>query len=123
MKASKLLLISLSTFSFISITTMPQAAKAAVSCEAGTASNYSNGSLQSCVLNFNASIGLSNNYFSCSQHRYIYFDQKGQFESCTLSQELRLRKGNELTTCPASARVNVEISDSGNQEINCSNSI
>lgn len=123
MKASKLLITCLSALSFISISTMPQAAKAAVSCEAGTASNYSNGSLQSCLLNLNANISLSNNYFPCRQDGYIYFDEKGQFESCTLFQELRLKTGNDLTTCPVNAKVYVEISDSGNQQINCSSSI
>lgn len=123
MKASKLFLTSLSALSFISISMMPQSAKAVVSCEAGTASNYSNGSLQSCRLSLKANISLSNNYFPCSQDGYIYFDEKGQFESCTLFQELRLRTGNELTTCPVNARVYVEISDSGNQQINCSSSI
>jgi len=120
MKASKLLITSLSALSFISISTIPHPAKAAVSCKAGTASNFSNGSLQSCILDFNANIGLSNNYFSCSQDSYIQFDQKGQFESCTLSQELRLRQGNEVVTCPVNAIVYVEILDSGNQEIECS---
>lgn len=90
MKAAKLLITCLSALNFISIIMMPQAAKAAVSCQAGTASNYSNGSLQSCLLNLNANTSLSNNYFPCSKDGYIYFDEKGQFESCTLFQELRL---------------------------------
>lgn len=98
---------------------MPQAAKAGVSCKAGTAINYSNSSLQSCVLDFNANIGLSNNYFACSQNTYIYFDEKGQFESCTLFQELRIRKDNEVVTCPVNANVYVDILDSGNQKIDC----
>lgn len=118
MKAAKLLITSLSTLNLI--IAMPQTAKAGVSCKAGTASNYTNGSLQSCVLDFHANIGLSNNYFSCSQDSYIYFDLKGQFHSCTLLQELRLRKGNEVVTCPINAEVYVKILDSGNQEIDCS---
>lgn len=118
MKAFKLFITSLSALSFISI--IPQAAKAGVSCTNGTASNYSNGSLQSCLLDFNANIGLSNNYFACSQNAYIYFDEKGQFESCTLFQELRIRKGNEVVTCPVDAKVYVDILDNGNQEIDCS---
>lgn len=119
MKASKLLITSLSAFSFIAVNTMPQAAKAAVSCEAGTADNYPNGSLESCRLSIEANIGLSNNYFPCKASNRISFDEKGQFNSCTLAREIQLRSGNELTTCPADAQVYVEIQESGNQSIRC----
>lgn len=118
MKAAKLFLTSLSTLSFVIV--MTQTAEAGVSCQAGTTSNYANGSLQSCILDFHVNIGLSNNYFYCSQDSHIHFDLKVQFQSCTLLQELRLRKGNEVVTCPTNAKVYVEILDSGNQEIDCS---
>ena len=49
---SKLLKVAISALSLISITTIPQSAFAAVSCEANTANNHSNGSLASCVLSF-----------------------------------------------------------------------
>lgn len=119
MKASKLLLTSLSAFSFISISSIPQAAKAAVSCEAGTANNYSNGSLASCVLSVDANIGLSNNYFPCKASSSVSFDEKGQFNSCTLSHQIQLRSGNELRTCEANAKVYVEIQERGNQSVSC----
>ncbi|KJH69630.1 hypothetical protein [Aliterella atlantica] len=118
MKAAKLLVTSLFAFSFIGIS--PQTVKAALSCEMDTAINYANGSLASCILNFDVNIGLSNNHFVCQQKQYISFDEKGQFRSCTLARDLLLRKGNKITTCLAKGEVSVKILNSGNQEITCS---
>lgn len=123
MKTVKLLVTSLSLLTLSSISLIPQAAKAAVSCEANTANNYSNGSLASCILSFDANIGLSNNHFVCQQKQSISFDEKGQFRSCTLARDLQIRKGNQLTTCQAKGEVYVTIMNSGNQEITCSRMI
>lgn len=120
MKAAKLLATSLSAFSFISISTVPQAALAALSCEANTAINHANGSLATCILSIDANIGLSNNHFLCQQKESISFDEKGQFRSCTLARDLQIRKGNQVTTCLAEGEVYVSILDSGNQSISCS---
>lgn len=117
---SKLLTLAVSALSLISISTIPQAAKAAVSCESNTANNHSNGSLESCVLSIDANIGLSNNYFVCKQKESISFDEKGQFNSCTLARDLQIRKGNEVTTCLANGRVGVSISSTGIQSVSCS---
>jgi hypothetical protein len=119
-KTVKLLETSLSLLTLTSISLMPQVAKAAVSCEANSAINYSNGSLTSCILSFDTNIGLSNNYFVCQQKQSISFDEKGQFRSCTLARDLVLRKGNQVTTCFAKGEVYVTIMNSGNQEITCS---
>ena len=117
---SKLLKVAVSALSLISITTIPQSAFAAVSCEANTASNHSNGSLASCILSFDANIGLGNNYFACQQNNSISFDEKGQFKSCTLARELKIRNGNNVTNCLANGRVDVSISSNGIQSVNCS---
>lgn len=120
MKTVKLLATSLSLLTLSSITLTPQIAKAAVSCEANTANNYSNGSLASCILSFDANIGLSNNHFVCQQKASISFDEKGQFRSCTLARDLQIRKGNQSATCQAKGEVYVTVMSSGNQEITCS---
>ncbi|WP_009634342.1 hypothetical protein [Synechocystis sp. PCC 7509] len=117
---SKLLTIAVSALSLISIITIPQAARAAVSCESNTASNYSNGSLASCVLSVEANIGLSNNYFACKQKESISFDEKGQFKSCTLARNLQIRTGNKVTNCLADGRVDVSIASTGIQSVSCS---
>lgn len=117
---SKLLPLAISALSLISIITIPKAAFAAVSCEANTANNYSNGSLSSCVLSMDTNMGLNNNYFACQQKEYIYFDEKGQFKSCTLARDLQIRNGNKVTTCLAQGTVDVSISGTGVQSINCS---
>lgn len=106
--------------SLISITTMPPAAFAAVSCEANTGNNHSNGSLSSCILSIDTNVGLNNNHFVCQQKQYISFDEKGQFKSCTLARDLQIRNGNKLTTCLAKGRVDVSISSTGIQSVNCS---
>lgn len=120
MKTVKLLMTSLFLLNLGSISLIPQVARAAVSCEANTVNNYSNGSLANCVLSIDANIGLSNNHFVCQQKETISFDEKGQFRSCTLAQELQIRKGNEITTCLTKSEVYVNILDSGNQSISCS---
>lgn len=118
---SKLLKLYIAALSIISISTIPQAAKAAVSCEVNTATNYPNGSLARCILSFEANIGLNNNHFACQQKEYISFDEKGQFNSCTLARDLQIRNGNKVTTCLAKGQVNVSIASTGIQSINCSN--
>lgn len=117
---SKLLPLAISVLSVISINTIPQAAFAAVSCEANTANNYANGSLSSCILSMDTNIGLNNNNFACQQKKYISFDEKGQFKSCTLARDLQIRNGNKITNCLAEGIVDVSISDTGIQSINCS---
>ncbi len=117
---SKLLKVAISALSLISISTIPQEAKAAVSCEANTANNYSNGSLASCILHFDANISLNNNYFACQKKASISFDDKGQFKSCTLARDLQIRNENKVTTCLANGIVNVSISSTGMQSVSCS---
>ena len=114
---SKLLTLSVSALSLISILTIPQTAKASVACESNTASNYANGSLSSCILSVEANIGLSNNYFACKQRKYIAFDEKGQFKSCTLARNLQIRTGNKVTNCLADGIVDVSISSIGIQSV------
>lgn len=116
----KLLPLAISALSLISITTIPKAAFAAVSCKANTANSYTNGSLSSCVLSMDTNIGLNNNNFVCQQKEHIYFDKKGQFKSCTLARDLQIRNGNKLITCLAKGIVDVSISGTGIQSISCS---
>ncbi|MBW4664036.1 MAG: hypothetical protein KME01_07530 [Chroococcus sp. CMT-3BRIN-NPC107] len=117
---SKLLKVAISALSLISTVALPQVAKAAVSCETNTASNHLNGSLSSCILSFDANIGLNNNFFACQKNKYISFDEKGQFESCTLARDLQIRNGNKVTNCLADGTVNVSVSSSGIQSVSCS---
>lgn len=117
---SKVISVAISALSLISISTMPQAAFAAVSCEANTANNHANGSLLSCILRVESNIGLNNNYFACQPQEYISFDEKGQFKSCTLARDLQIRNGNKVTTCLAKNKVSVSIASNGIQTINCS---
>jgi len=117
---SKLLPLVISTLSLISISTIPQAAFAAVSCEANTVNNYANGSLESCILSVDSNIGVNYNYFACQQKEYIAFDEKGQFKSCTLARDLQIRNGNKVTTCLATGKVDISIASTGIQSITCS---
>ncbi len=117
---SKIISVAISALSLISIIAMPQAAFAGFSCEANTANNHANGSLSSCILRFESNIGLNNNYFACQQQKYISFDEKGQFKSCTLARDLQIRNGNKVTTCLAKGEVGVSVASTGIQTINCS---
>ncbi|WP_041232960.1 hypothetical protein [Cylindrospermum stagnale] len=99
-------------------------AKASITCEPGTIRNYSNGSLASCVLSQDMTLqvsssksGISN--FPCKEQDYIFFDDKGQFQSCRLFQEIEIRQGNSVRICPAKYWVNFSISRDGDQSISC----
>lgn len=99
--------------------TLPQSAKASIPCETGTMSNYSNGSLSSCVLQVGMNAALNNNVFNCKQGNRISFDDKGRFTSCVLSTSLQLRNGNDLKTCEADYPVYVSVAEEGTQSISC----
>ena len=99
--------------------TLTQSAKASIPCETGTMSNYSNGSLSSCVLRVDLNAALNNNVFYCKQGNKISFDDKGQFTSCVLSTSLQLRNGNDLKTCEADYPVYVSVPGEGTQSISC----
>lgn len=99
--------------------TLPQSAKASIPCETGTMSNYSNGSLSSCVLRVDMNAALNNNVFYCKQGNEISFDDKGRFTSCVLSTSLQLRNGNALKTCEANYPVYVSVAEEGTQSISC----
>ena len=99
--------------------TLTQSAKASISCETGTMSNYSNGSLSSCVLQVGMNAALNNNVFNCKQGNRISFDDKGRFTSCVLSTSLQLRNGNDLKTCEADYPMYVSVAEEGPQSISC----
>ena len=51
-------------------------ARASISCEADTINNFSNGSLDSCVLQTNVNAEL-NNIYPCQRGKWIAFDEQG----------------------------------------------
>ncbi|MEH2415484.1 hypothetical protein [Nostoc sp.] len=114
---------SLGLFSINFAVSLP--AQASVVCEAGTISNYENGSLASCILGQDMNVQVSSpssgsSNFECQAEKGISFDDKAQFTSCQLSQEIKLIKGNSIEICPAEYKVNVSVSTNGIQSISCS---
>lgn len=100
-------------------------AQASIVCEPGTISNYANNSLASCVLGQDMTVQLSSSSsgtsnFYCQAQRYISFDNQGQFQSCQLAQDIQIRQGNSIQTCPAEYRVYVSVSANGMTTISCS---
>ena len=122
--SSKVLAVLTSTFGLFSINfAVSLPAQASITCEGGTISNYSNGSLRTCILGQETNVqvsspssGLSN--FYCQAQKFISFDEKAQFTGCQLSQEIQLRKGNSIETCPAEYKVNVSV-ENNIQSITC----
>jgi hypothetical protein len=99
-------------------------AQASIVCEPETVSNYQNGSLASCVLgqDMNVQVSSSNSWisnFPCKAKTDISFDEKGQFKSCQLSQELQIKTGNSIQQCPADYKVYVSVANDGTKSINC----
>jgi hypothetical protein len=124
--SSKVLAVLTSTFGLFSINfAVSLPAIASVTCESGTISNYSNGSLASCILGQDTTVqvsGLSSgsSNFECLAQQSISFDEKAQFKSCQLSQEIKFTKDNSTETCPAGYKVYVSVSTNGTQSISCS---
>jgi len=100
-------------------------AQAAISCEPGTVSYYPNNSLATCLLAQNVNVQVTSSVsgtanFPCKAKNYIVFDVKGQFNRCELSNEIQIRNGNLVKTCPADYKVQVAVSDTGILSIACS---
>ncbi|MBD2416039.1 hypothetical protein FACHB389_35150 [Nostoc calcicola FACHB-389] len=124
--SSKVLAVLTSTFGLFSINfAVSLPAQASVVCEPGTISNYSNGSLASCILGQDTTVQVSSpssgsSNFYCQAQQFISFDDKAQFQSCQLSQEIQLIKGNSIEICPAEYKVYFSVSTDGIQSITCS---
>lgn len=102
-----------------------QPAISAVSCEAGTITSHSNGSLAYCVLARDTKVTVSNpqlgtSIFPCKAKNYIKFAENSQFQRCTLSQEIKIIKTNSIQTCPEDFIVSISTSSDGkNISIRC----
>lgn len=94
--------------------------KASLPCEYGTVNSHPNGSVASCNIENNLDIRIGSFSFPCLQGHSISFDEKGQFESCVISVPVQIRTVNAIETCPEKSRVDVSISNDGNQSISCS---
>lgn len=100
-------------------------AQASIVCEPGTIINHANNSLAACNLGQNMTLQLSSSSsgisnFPCRAKSYISFDDKGQFKSCQLAEDIEIRQGNSITKCLAEYRVNVSVLTNGTLSINCS---
>ncbi|MGD1910536.1 MAG: hypothetical protein ACFB2X_06685 [Rivularia sp. (in: cyanobacteria)] len=83
---------SISAINFIFV----QPAISAVSCEPGTINRYPNTSLASCLLARDTIVKISNPQigklsFPCKAKEQIVFAQKSQFQSCKLSENIKIR--------------------------------
>ncbi|AFY47496.1 hypothetical protein Nos7524_1623 [Nostoc sp. PCC 7524] len=98
-------------------------AQASISCEPGNINRYANGFLASCVLGQNTTLQVSAasgiSTFPCKFQNYIYFDEKGQFQKCQLSEDIQIKTGNSIEKCPAEFWVNVAIGNDGSLSITC----
>jgi hypothetical protein len=123
--SDKILTVVVSSVSLLSINFLVSLpARASVVCESGTITNYQNGSLASCILGQDTTVqvythnaGTSN--FYCQAKKPISFDDKAQFQTCYLSQEIKLIKNNLVESCPAEYRVSTVISNNGIESISC----
>ncbi|MEH1943841.1 MAG: hypothetical protein V7L01_26975 [Nostoc sp.] len=99
-------------------------AQAAIKCEAGNMIYYPNGSLLTCILEQNITVQVSNSIsgtsnFTCRGKTYISFHEKGQFNTCELANDIQIKTGNSVETCPAEYRIYVSTPDDGKESITC----
>lgn len=108
--------------SFVSISAIniffSQPVLSAVSCEAGTINRHTNGSLRYCILARDTKITMSNyrtgrSIFPCKAKSYVMFAEKSDFQTCTLSEDIKIREGNSVRTCPKDYIVSVSTSNDG----------
>jgi hypothetical protein len=99
-------------------------AQAAVVCEAGTITNHANGSLETCMTSQDMNLQISSfrtgtSNFVCKAQNYVSFNEKGQFTSCILAEEMKIIQGNTVKTCLPQYQVNVSSSEDGSLLISC----
>lgn len=99
-------------------------AQASISCLPATISKYPNGSLASCVLAHNTNVQVASPYtgtanFPCKAQNYILFNEQGQFQTCWLAVDIKIKQGNSTETCPADYQIKVAIASNGNLAIYC----
>ncbi len=92
---------------------------ASVSCKSMTANNHSNGSLASCILDRNMMVSISSNHIYCQEGQAIYFDEQGQFNHCTISENLVIRQGNTVRNCQAGSQVYVNVDTNNMVSVSC----
>ncbi|MEH2351600.1 MAG: hypothetical protein V7K55_27090 [Nostoc sp.] len=102
----------------------PLPAKAAIECEAGNMIYYPNGSLLTCILDRNTNVQVFSSLsetsnIPCRGKNYISFDEKGQFQSCQIADDIQIRTANSVEICPAEYRIYVSTSDKGNKSFTC----
>ncbi|MBN3883171.1 MAG: hypothetical protein V7K64_24735 [Nostoc sp.] len=112
--------LGLSTINFAF--TLP--AQAGVECEAGNMIYYPNGSLLTCILEQNITVQVSSSLsgtsnFPCRGKSYISFNEKGQFHTCELADDIQIKTGNSVEICPAEYRIYVSTSDDGKKSVIC----
>ncbi len=98
--------------------------KAEVVCQSGSVSNYTNGQLHRCILakNLTAQVTVNNastSTFPCKANSYIFFSDKGQFESCILSAKTQIVQNNSVEVCQANMMVFLATASDGKQSIQC----
>ncbi|BAY26775.1 hypothetical protein NIES2100_65910 [Calothrix sp. NIES-2100] len=99
-------------------------AKASVVCETGTITNHANGSLATCILSQDINLQISSlntdtSNFRCKGQNYLSVNEKGQFTSCILAEEMKIIKGNTVETCLPQYKVEVSTSEDGSLVISC----
>ncbi|MEH2265363.1 hypothetical protein [Nostoc sp.] len=102
----------------------PLPAKAAIECEAGNMIYYPNGSLLTCILDRNTNVQVFSSLseisnIPCRGKNYISFDEKGQFQSCQIADDIQIKTVNSVEICPAEYRIYVSTSDKGNKSFTC----
>lgn len=110
---------SLGLFTTNLIFTLP--VNAALPCENSNIVYHPNGSINSCTIFNKVNINVGSFAFLCEQGHSISFDEKANFQSCVISDAVKIQRGNAIEICPEKSRVSVSI-DSKNQsnnQINC----
>lgn len=94
---------------------------AALPCENSNIVYHSNGSIKNCTIFNKININVGSFGFLCEQGHSISFDEKANFQSCVISDAVKIKRGNAIEICPKKSRVSVFI-DSKNQsdnQLNC----
>ena len=112
--------LGISSFSLVFLPSV----NAEVICKSGTISNHTNGQLYSCILarKVTANVTLNNmnnSIFPCKAEQYVFFNEKGQFQSCVLSEKIKIVQAASVTTCLSEMMVFLSTDSNGKQSVSC----
>lgn len=113
-----LLTLGLLTINFI-CPTPTHAARITVPCQSRI-EYFANGAMASCILSSDVELTINTSRFQCRGGEQIFFNQQGEFISCTPAPKTYINNTPNGGECPPSSALRFTPTEGGNSFIKCS---